>query len=165
MPPNNLSVRRSTSVDSPIKKRTGRKRPTFRPIKLNLDSFSHSLPACLDKSSKFFQNSSGPCQVFNHVWLGNEADANNIDYIKENGFTGILTIMLKPLAADIRQQMELKNYKHIQVQDCSTSDLYSHFQEAMEFFDAHQQGKILVHCQQGISRSSTVFSVSSQQNW
>jgi len=160
MPTNNSNqstLRRSSSVDSPTipKKRTGRKRPTFRPIKLNLDSYSHSLPACLDKSSKFFQNSS-PCQVFNHVWLGSQADANNIDYIKENGFTGILTIMLKPLSADVRSQMELKHYKHIQVQDCSTSDLYSHFEEAMEFFDAHQQGKILVHCQQGISRSSTV---------
>ncbi|PKK28187.1 dual specificity phosphatase 5, partial [Columba livia] len=49
-------------------------------------------------------------------------------------------------------------YKWIPVEDSHTADISSHFQEAIDFIDYVRRtgGKILVHCEAGISRSPTI---------
>ncbi|XP_077574456.1 dual specificity protein phosphatase 5 [Stigmatopora nigra] len=66
-----------------------------------------------------------------------------------------------PAAMDLYNMpaaMDLYNYKWIPVEDSQMADISSHFQEAIEFIDQIKQsgGKVLVHCEAGISRSPTI---------
>lgn len=46
-------------------------------------------------------------------------------------------------------------YKRVQISDSYHSNISDHFNDAFDWIEK-SQGKILVHCYQGISRSSTI---------
>lgn len=90
------------------------------------------------------------------VYLGSENDANNLQLLRKLNITRVLTIQMKALSGPVRDYLREGDYKQIQITDCSSSNLYEHFDEALEFLEQPSTGYTLVHCQQGISRSSTV---------
>lgn len=74
----------------------------------------------------------------------------NVTPAKEAGITaGVPNYHEKNSKANIK-------YKRISVYDASTSDLLSHADEIVDFIgNSLHHGSVLVHCQRGVSRSST----------
>jgi len=100
----------------------------------------------------------GPSKISNNfnIFLGSEYDAMDSSTLKKHNITHVLTIMHKKLPSSITEN--LTAYKHIAVLDCPSTDLYCHFSEAFEFLNSNSKPgcNTLVHCHQGISRSSTI---------
>ena len=88
---------------------------------------------------------------------GNYAN-NNPAILKYIGITHVLNmaIELKPNANMIAEG-RIK-YKHIMADDSINYNMRFHFEEAFRFIDdaVRTNGKVLVHCMMGISRSATI---------
>mmetsp|Transcript_4923 Transcript_4923/g.7290 ORF Transcript_4923/g.7290 Transcript_4923/m.7290 type:complete len:361 (+) Transcript_4923:67-1149(+) len=88
------------------------------------------------------------------LFLGSEDDAKNkkhLDYFK---ITHILNV-----SSDVKNFFpEDYTYHKINLPDEPGSDLNSHFSKAFEFIEDAKKGggKVLIHCYQGVSRSSTI---------
>lgn len=87
-------------------------------------------------------------------WLyqGNGDQARNADIIHEMDISHILNISTEHKCA-----IEGVKYMHIKLQDEGSSQLIDHFESIFEFLDEAKRtkGKALVHCNLGVSRSST----------
>lgn len=87
-------------------------------------------------------------------WLfqGSGDQARNTELIASMGITHVLNI-----STEHQCDIEDIKYMHIKLQDEGTSQLNEHFEEIFEFLDAAKRtkGKALVHCNLGVSRSST----------
>jgi len=132
-----------------------RRRPKALP-KLNLDGKAElrtELPLSFSP-----RNTKGPSKISNNfnIYLGSEIDAMDTSNLAKYNITHVLTIMHKKLPEDVTSN--LTGYKHISVLDCPSTDLYCHFSEAFEFLNSNIKPgcNTLVHCHQGISRSSTI---------
>jgi len=94
--------------------------------------------------------------ILPHLCLGNGRDAGNPERLKELGITHILN-----MTSHIPLQFEgqgLVTYKRLPASDSANQNLRQYFQDAFEFIDSAAQsgGRVLVHCQAGVSRSATV---------
>lgn len=75
--------------------------------------------------------------------------------LKEHGFTHVLTVTGRefetPLPANII-------HHHIRIRDSSKELISAHFESAFNFLEEARlnDGKVLVHCEAGVSRSATV---------
>jgi dual specificity MAP kinase phosphatase len=135
-------------------KRNLRRRPNSL-TKLRIDT---STLANIPPSFSPTPSADEPSLIHNNfsIYLGSENDANNLPLLKKLNVTRVLTIQMKPIGDQVRGYLQEDNYKQIQITDCSSSNLYEHFDEALEFLEKPNRGFTLVHCQQGISRSSTI---------
>lgn len=127
-----------------------------RPSKLPTLMIDTKLTTQLPPSFGTSPGNTSPTQIYDgsNVFLGAEADACNVQFLKENAITKVLTIQCKPLANKFKRgDIE---YEFIQASDNAATDLKQYFHEAYEFLDSNYTGSTLVHCQQGISRSSTI---------
>ncbi|MBN3291811.1 DUS5 phosphatase, partial [Polypterus senegalus] len=95
-----------------------------------------------------------PAEILPFLFLGSAYHASRQDYLKDLHITALLNVSQR--ATDhFKGQV---HYKWIPVEDSHTADISSHFKEAIEFIDCVRQGggKVLVHCEAGISRSPTI---------
>lgn len=87
-------------------------------------------------------------------WLyqGNGNQARNAEMIQAMGITHILNI-----STEHKCDLEGVKYMHIKLQDEGSSPLIDHFENVFEFLDEAKRtkGRALVHCNLGVSRSST----------
>lgn len=93
-----------------------------------------------------------PCmdQVFENIYIGNYAAALHINYLKEIGITHIL------VSGNNLRKMFPKDfeYESVNLYDSEYTKISKHFQLTNEFINkGNTEGKILVHCGHGISRS------------
>ncbi|KAG5420989.1 YVH1 [Candida metapsilosis] len=81
---------------------------------------------------------------------------NNVDLKREYGITSILSILPGPI-----NETYTKDYHHKQIEatDEETTNLIQYFEECDNFIDeaTKDQGKVLVHYAQGVSRSVTII--------
>uniref|UniRef100_A0A0K2SYY5 PCI domain-containing protein 2 homolog n=3 Tax=Lepeophtheirus salmonis TaxID=72036 RepID=A0A0K2SYY5_LEPSM len=93
-------------------------------------------------------------KILDYVYLGSEWNASNLDELKANGITHILNVT-----------REIDNffpavfeYRNIRVYDEESTDLLKFFDETYRFIHKafSRNGKVLIHCKMGISRSATV---------
>ncbi|GIY18216.1 dual specificity protein phosphatase 4 [Caerostris extrusa] len=98
--------------------------------------------------------SSGPVEILEHLYLGSARDAARKEQLQQLGVTALLNVT--QLCPNLFQEAFL--YKCIPVRDTGAEDIAAYFQEAINFIDQvkEQNGKVLVHCQAGISRSATI---------
>jgi len=92
------------------------------------------------------------------LYLGNEQVAKNFDLLKRNNIKFILNVT-KHIKNHFEDTEEFK-YKKVPVEDAKDVSLSKYFQEAIDFIDEAIQsndGNILVHCKQGMSRSPSVI--------
>ncbi|KAL0965641.1 hypothetical protein UPYG_G00283860 [Umbra pygmaea] len=92
-------------------------------------------------------------QIFDHLYLGSEWNASNLEELRDCGVGYILNVT-----------REIDNffpatfsYHNIRVYDEETTDLLSHWNETYNFIvrAKKNQSKCLVHCKMGVSRSAS----------
>ncbi|XP_072481637.1 dual specificity protein phosphatase 4 [Notamacropus eugenii] len=96
----------------------------------------------------------GPVEILPFLYLGSAQHAARRDTLDALGITALLNVSL-----DCPNHFEAHyQYKCIPVEDNHKADIGSWFMDAIEFIDSIQarQGRVLVHCQAGISRSATI---------
>uniref|UniRef100_A0A8C0US37 protein-tyrosine-phosphatase n=1 Tax=Cyanistes caeruleus TaxID=156563 RepID=A0A8C0US37_CYACU len=91
----------------------------------------------------------GPVEILPFLYLGSAYHASKCEFLANLHITALLNVSRKSSDSFKDQYC----YKWIPVEDSHTADISSHFQEAIDFIAG---GKILVHCEAGISRSPTI---------
>lgn len=129
--------------------------PNLYSIDITKNTKLHQLSKEL-KSKVTYLDSDHPDEIIHGLYLGNVDSALNIDLLKELGVTHVLSIC-KELTKDMVSQIK-ENFDQlwIQADDADNEDLlydecYNYIHKARE-----NNGKVLVHCWMGISRSSSI---------
>eukprot|EP01080_Neovahlkampfia_damariscottae_P009566 gene9566-1769_t len=95
-----------------------------------------------------------PDMIVENLYLGSIRSASNRSLFEQLNIKNVLTVAhgINPF------HEEIANYKIISIPDESSSDLYSLFDECIDFIiESMKQGPVLVHCQAGVSRSATII--------
>ncbi|KAG7197840.1 hypothetical protein KM043_001652 [Ampulex compressa] len=92
------------------------------------------------------------------LFLGNLTAATDVEWLKEDKITHILTVDSCPLPRKIQEYLPNLTVKYIQVTDMPREDLLTQFDETYEYIDRALKSneKVLVHCYFGVSRSATI---------
>ncbi|XP_018421082.1 PREDICTED: dual specificity protein phosphatase 4 isoform X2 [Nanorana parkeri] len=96
----------------------------------------------------------GPVDILPFLYLGSAYHAARRDMLDALGITALLNV-----SSDCPNHFEGHfQYKCIPVEDNHKADISSWFMEAIEYIDSikDNHGRVLVHCQAGISRSATI---------
>ncbi|KAM4703462.1 dual specificity protein phosphatase 5 [Rhinophrynus dorsalis] len=95
-----------------------------------------------------------PAEILPFLYLGSAYHASKCEFLANLRITALLNVSRK----STDHCKEQYNYKWIPVEDNHTADISSHFQEAIDFIDTVRLtgGRVLVHCEAGISRSPTI---------
>lgn len=96
-----------------------------------------------------------PTQLLPHLFIGNKQNSLDYDLLRNIGVTAILNV--STACSDYILPKDF-NYKSIPVKDNETENISAWFSEALQFIESvrHANGKVLVHCRAGISRSATI---------
>ena len=91
-------------------------------------------------------------QVINNLYIGDINSANDYNLLKSNGITHIVSCQPAYVHDNI-------TYHNVHIDDDIAVDIYSHFYNAVDFIDdaLSNNGKVLVHCYAGISRSASII--------
>ena len=95
-----------------------------------------------------------PAEIIPGLFIGSIGAALNLNFLEENHFTHILTV-----ADGITPSFPDKFiYKNLEILDTISFNILNAFDEAVEFINQAiiNNGKVLVHCFAGRSRSSAV---------
>jgi uncharacterized protein YfcZ (UPF0381/DUF406 family) len=94
-------------------------------------------------------------QVLPHLYLGNMRDASDVSILHRLGVGYVLNVTSKPPCYNMEPGI---TYKQLVADDNGLQNLRQFFEEAFEFIDLAKSNSsgVLVHCQAGISRSSTI---------
>ncbi|CAD5123880.1 DgyrCDS12187 [Dimorphilus gyrociliatus] len=94
-------------------------------------------------------------EILKFLYIGNERDAANKDIIDSLAITHVLNV-----TSHLPEHFKSSGiiYKRLPANDSSQQDLMKYFDQAFEFIETARKdnGKVLVHCQAGVSRSVTV---------
>ncbi|RVE65627.1 hypothetical protein OJAV_G00118360 [Oryzias javanicus] len=96
----------------------------------------------------------GPVEILPFLYLGSALHASKKEVLDGIGISALLNV-----SADCPNHFEgAYQYKCIPVEDNHKEDISCWFLEAIEFIDSirDSSGRVLVHCQAGISRSATI---------
>lgn len=96
----------------------------------------------------------GPVEILPFLYLGSALHASKKEVLDSIGISALLNV-----SADCPNHFEgAYQYKCIPVEDNHKEDISCWFLEAIEFIDSvrDSSGRVLVHCQAGISRSATI---------
>ncbi|KAM9326231.1 dual specificity protein phosphatase 5 [Gastrophryne carolinensis] len=118
------------------------------------DGNQHLLCDKLPSFHKPLHEQGSPAEILPFLYLGSAHHASEGEYLANLHITALLNVSRKSTEC-IKDQYD---YKWIPVEDNHTTDISSHFQEAIDFIDTvrHSGGRVLVHCEAGISRSPTI---------
>ena len=93
-------------------------------------------------------------QINDNIFISDLPSAFNIIRMKEDGITHVLCVIMgmDPLYPDDF------TYKNIHISDIESEDLHIYINECVKYIDdvVKNNGKILVHCSYGISRSASM---------
>jgi dual specificity MAP kinase phosphatase len=95
-----------------------------------------------------------PVSILPYIYLGNANHASQKELLDKLGVTAILNVS-KTCPVVFKNSYE---YKTIAVDDNARENISTHFDDAIKFIDdvKSRNGKVLVHCRAGISRSATI---------
>lgn len=92
-------------------------------------------------------------EILPHLFLGSCSHASDLQGLQACGITAVLNVSSCPNPFE-----GLFRYKCIPVEDSQVVEISAWFQEAIGFIDSVKSsgGRVLVHCQAGVSRSATI---------
>jgi atypical dual specificity phosphatase len=91
--------------------------------------------------------------ILDRLAIGDLSDAKDAAILLESGITAILNVAKE---AHHEPDATRFDYYKVAIDDGQAMD-FSHLSEAVEFIHSRiRQGKVLVHCLMGVSRSSTI---------
>uniref|UniRef100_A0A452R6B8 Dual specificity phosphatase 2 n=1 Tax=Ursus americanus TaxID=9643 RepID=A0A452R6B8_URSAM len=94
----------------------------------------------------------GPVEILPYLFLGSCSHSSDLQGLQACGITAVLNV-----SASCPNHFEgLFRYKSIPVEDNQMVEISAWFQEAISFIVKNSGGRVLVHCQAGISRSATI---------
>uniref|UniRef100_A0A8D0H913 Dual specificity protein phosphatase n=1 Tax=Sphenodon punctatus TaxID=8508 RepID=A0A8D0H913_SPHPU len=96
----------------------------------------------------------GPVEILPFLYLGSCYHSSNREVLESLGITAVLNV-----SSSCPNHFEGHfRYKSIPVEDNHMAEISVWFQEAIDFIDSvkNSNGRVLVHCQAGISRSATI---------
>lgn len=104
------------------------------------------------------QGEPSPSKITDYMYLGDAADARDLEKIQQLGITHILNCADLPLVGTRYSRPQNIEYKGLPIVDHPFFDIAQYFKEADEFIENARKsgGKILVHCMAGVSRSATM---------
>ncbi|KAH8822565.1 protein-tyrosine phosphatase-like protein [Flagelloscypha sp. PMI_526] len=90
------------------------------------------------------------------LFLGSMTAANDFDLLREHDIKDVVQVLDVPWMPQIEKN-GLKSHR-VDILDTATADLKSHLEPTCQFIDSAVKNRrnILVHCQQGVSRSAAV---------
>ncbi|KAK3094341.1 hypothetical protein FSP39_000537 [Pinctada imbricata] len=95
-----------------------------------------------------------PVEILPYLYLGNSQDASQLEVLHRLGITSLMNV-----STNCKNHFEENfSYMNIPVDDNDSADLAVWFPQTISFIDSVKEkgGKVLLHCQAGISRSATV---------
>ncbi|XP_030881451.1 dual specificity protein phosphatase 2 [Leptonychotes weddellii] len=100
-----------------------------------------------------FYDQGGPVEILPYLFLGSCSHSSDLRGLQACGITAVLNVSRCPNHFE-----GLFRYKSIPVEDNQMVEISAWFQEAISFIDSvkNSGGRVLVHCQAGISRSATI---------
>lgn len=103
---------------------------------------------------EFYSNIESPDKITENIFQGGYKSSENKELLKSLLITHILVVSSE-LSINFPDDFQ---YLRISINDDELSDIKQHFEKAFEFIDncINNNGKILIHCAAGISRSSTI---------
>ncbi|KAF7236723.1 Dual specificity protein phosphatase 2 [Varanus komodoensis] len=99
-------------------------------------------------------NPGGPVEILPFLFLGSCHHSSNREVLESLGITAVLNV-----SSSCPNYFEGQFlYKSIPVEDNHMAEISVWFQEAINFIDAVKSsgGRVLLHCQAGVSRSATI---------
>ncbi|TYH31553.1 hypothetical protein ES288_A01G181900v1 [Gossypium darwinii] len=94
-------------------------------------------------------------RIAEHIYLGSDAVAKNRELLRKNGITHVLNCVGFVCPEYFKHDLV---YKTLWLQDSPSEDITSVLYDVFDYFEDVQEqgGKVLVHCCQGVSRSSSL---------
>ncbi|MED6168266.1 hypothetical protein PIB30_010327 [Stylosanthes scabra] len=94
-------------------------------------------------------------RIAEHVYLGSDTVAKNHDLLRQNGITHVLNCVGFVCPEYFKRDFV---YKTLWLQDSPTEDITSILYDVFDYFEdvREQGGRVLVHCCQGVSRSTSL---------
>ncbi len=124
------------------------------------DGVNNKLMFCVGQANcylqYFYNNTFSASEITDNIFVGDLASASNIEAMKEQGITHILTIMNGAYELYPNEF----SYKIIHINDDPWVDITQFFEESNKFIDealSKPENKIMIHCHRGISRSVTLL--------
>jgi len=94
-------------------------------------------------------------RIAEHIYLGSDTVAKNHELLREKGITHVLNCVGFVCPEYFKSDFE---YKTLWLQDSPTEDITSILYDVFDYFEdvREQGGRVLVHCCQGVSRSTAL---------
>jgi len=94
-------------------------------------------------------------RIAEHIYLGSDTVAKNHEILKQNGITHVLNCVGFVCPEYFKSDF---SYKTLWLRDSPTEDITSILYDVFDYFEdvREQGGRVLVHCCQGVSRSTTL---------
>ncbi|XVF85078.1 hypothetical protein PTKIN_Ptkin17bG0089500 [Pterospermum kingtungense] len=94
-------------------------------------------------------------RIADHVYLGSDAVAKNREVLRKNGITHVLNCVGFVCPEYFKNDLV---YKTLWLQDTPSEDITSILYDVFDYFEdvREQGGRVLVHCCQGVSRSTSL---------
>jgi hypothetical protein len=100
----------------------------------------------------------GVRQIVSGLFVAGEEILDDETFLLENNISYVLSVTTT-VTPESNNNTRFQNVMHIKVEDHKNVDIASHFKPAIEFITYARMDKkaILVHCQQGVSRSGAII--------